>query len=91
MQNDSNTDPDAVAGESALKEAIAGLGRMVEELDSIVRKLESEDTGWDESVRLLEKANRAAADSSRRLEQVIQDVVYGASAAGAEEGARADD
>ena len=62
---------------TALEETLSNLSRSIERMESIVRRLEAGDTEWEESVRLLTEANELATNSSQRLEQAVQDVVYG--------------
>lgn len=67
----------APAEDPVVKEAIAELAQLVGQLDAIIGRLESGEVDANESVSLLEEANRVAAESSRCLEQAIQGVVYG--------------
>lgn len=72
--------PDAAGAPAVspqIQAAMAELAQLAGQLDAIIGRLESGEAGRDESVSLLEDANRAAAESSRCLEQVIQSVVYG--------------
>ncbi len=61
----------------ALEETLAGLNRSIERMEEIVRRLEAGDPDWQENIELLAEANELASASNRKLDQVVQDVVYG--------------
>ncbi len=63
---------------AALEETLSSLTQSIDRMETIVRRLEEGGTDWEESVRLLTEANELAMKSSQRLEQAVQDVVYGA-------------
>ncbi|MDO8735612.1 MAG: exodeoxyribonuclease VII small subunit [Thermoleophilia bacterium] len=64
---------------SALSSTLDSLNQSIQRMETIVRNLQSGDTDWEESVRLLTEANELAMESSQKLDRVVQDVVYGAS------------
>ena len=64
---------------SALSSTLDSLNQSIERMEAIVRNLQSGDTDWEESVRLLTEANELAMESSQKLDRVVQDVVYGSS------------
>ncbi len=61
-----------------LADTLSRLGESIEKMEQIVRQLEAGETDWDESIQLLGEANELALSSSKRLEQAVQDVIYGA-------------
>ncbi|MHB8792407.1 MAG: exodeoxyribonuclease VII small subunit [Thermoleophilia bacterium] len=62
---------------SALSSTLDSLNQSIERMEAIVRNLQSGDSDWEESVRLLSEANELAMESSQKLDRVVQDVVYG--------------
>ena len=64
---------------SALSSTLDSLNQSIERMETIVRNLQSGDSDWEESVRLLSEANELAMASSQKLDRVVQDVVYGSS------------
>lgn len=64
---------------SALSSTLDSLNQSIERMETIVRSLQSGDSDWEESVRLLSEANELAMASSQKLDRVVQDVVYGSS------------
>ncbi|MHB9111470.1 MAG: exodeoxyribonuclease VII small subunit [Thermoleophilia bacterium] len=64
---------------SALSSTLDSLNQSIERMEAIVRNLQSGDSDWEESVRLLSEANELAMESSQKLDRVVQDVVYGSS------------
>lgn len=66
---------------AALETTLEGLNRSIAKMEEIVRSIEEGDPDWEESIKLLSEANELAESSSRKLDQVVQDVVYGESAA----------
>ena len=63
---------------AALEATLGGLNNTIEKMEEIVRRLEAGDPDWEENIKLLGEANEMAVSSSRQLDQVVQDVVYGA-------------
>ena len=63
---------------SALEETLDNLTRSIDRMEQIIRQLESGDADWEQSVKLLSEANELAVASSQRLEQAVQETVYGA-------------
>jgi exodeoxyribonuclease VII small subunit len=68
----------------ALEDTLSSLSQSIDRMETIVRQLEAGDSDWEEAVRLLTEANELAMNSSQRLEQAVQDVVYGAGEEGPE-------
>lgn len=64
----------------ALASTLESLNQSIERMEAIVKNLQEGDSDWEESVRLLSEANDLAMESSQKLDRVVQDVVYGASA-----------
>lgn len=64
---------------SALSSTLDSLNQSIERMEAIVRNLQSGESDWEESVRLLSEANDLAMESSQKLDRVVQDVVYGSS------------
>lgn len=64
---------------SALSSTLDSLNQSIERMEAIVKNLQSGDSDWEESVRLLSEANELAMESSQKLDRVVQDVVYGSS------------
>lgn len=65
---------------AALENTLDGLNRSIAKMEEIVRTIEAGEPDWEESIKLLSEANELAESSSRKLDQVVQDVVYGESA-----------
>ncbi len=61
----------------ALAGTLSNLSETIERMEKIVKQLEGGETDWDESIRLLSEANELALSSSQKLEQAVQDVIYG--------------
>lgn len=77
---DQQSEPDSQSGlAGALASTLLSLNQSIERMEAIVRNLQSGDSDWEESVRLLSEANELAMESSQKLDRVVQDVVYGAS------------
>ena len=74
-QSDAGGDAELTA---ALEDTLSSLTQSIDRMEAIVRQLEEGGSDWEESVRLLTEANELATKSSQRLEQAVQDVVYGA-------------
>ena len=60
---------------TALEATLKGLNNTIEKMEELVRRLEAGDPDWEENIKLLGEANEIAVSSSRRLDQVVQDVV----------------
>ncbi len=69
----------------ALAETLSNLNETIERMEKIVKQLEAGETDWGESIRLLGEANDLALSSSKRLEQAVNDVIYGSPPEGAAE------
>jgi ABC-type transporter Mla subunit MlaD len=63
---------------AALEATLDGLNGTIEKMEEILRRLAAGKEDWEENVRLLGEANAMAVASSRQLDEVVQDVVYGA-------------
>lgn len=75
--DDADTREDTLT--AALETTLEGLNRSIAMMEEIVRKIESGEPDWEENIKLLAEANELAEASSRQLDQVVQDVVYGES------------
>lgn len=76
-----NQDNDKQEGSEELTEALeatlSGLNNSIEKMEEIVRRIEAGDPDWQENMELLAEANELAAASNQKLDEVVQDVVYG--------------
>ena len=61
---------------AALEATLSSLNQSIERMEGIVHRLEAGDSDWEESLSLLSEANELAMESSQRLEQAVQDVIY---------------
>ncbi len=69
----------------SLQRTLRSLQQSIARMEEIVAAIESGDPDWEENIELLAEANELAEESSRVLDRVVQDVVYGEGAAGSGE------
>lgn len=75
----------------ALEATLEGLNRSIEKMEEIVRSIEAGEPDWQQNMELLAEANELASNSNRKLDQVVQDVVYGSDETGEEDDAGSTD
>lgn len=74
-EGDSRGQTDALT--AALESTLEDLSRSIDRMEKIISRLETGESDWEESVRLISEANELAISSSQKLDRVVQDVVYG--------------